>query len=556
MIVKVKIQSLFNTVDSIQNNLINKEIVSERIPNFNTFNLFSHYINNPLIFTDTLIDIYSYAFVKETQEVFLIDFLSDFTFKYNIGFTYNFFIYDLIATFISYEINKLNGINNLTTNLDYNTRVARLLQEIENLYFSYFEYISHSGRVQQKHIKEVFDLGNYDSNISEYEWGQIDYDVNSYLNISRTTPLFNYASYEEPSYTQQFSEDLYVFFSNSNVNEFHIDIDQSYTNLYTTIQIIYEQLLHFFEPLNLYSRVGNFIGKENIQIDFDNFISITKTLKGQKQIAYSEIHNFISNINTEYKQRVFLNLFLDEFFFIKNRIKEKTKLISNISAFTSKLYSIYSYSISTMLSNVLSDLSVLNKETVSSFIENFIVQNFIELLIKQKITEQFVFISQFTSFLILDFNINDFIEDILTFIKITESIQEFVPYIYFNFYTPSKYSLLELERITAGNETLLLLEDGIYKINWNEYNTNTLISLNLAQLQIPNVKRIDKIYYSHTPQEIVVFTEDDSYSFEPQEYFTQMPRGLRGKEMIIALYGMPQVEFINVGLITENRSKK
>lgn len=131
-------------------------------------------------------------------------------------------------------------------------------------------------------------------------------------------------------------------------------------------------------------------------------------------------------------------------------------------------------------------------------------------------------------------------------------------YLYVNFYMPQQWSIIE-SSLCYRSDTIFCLcdgqNDGLYEVDFSKYVEDTALILNLYQMASSKVKRIDKIYYNEKPQSVAIYSDKEVYNLDGEDNYLSIPKGVRGKDLKIGIYGMKNVEYVDLGVFIEARDK-
>lgn len=146
------------------------------------------------------------------------------------------------------------------------------------------------------------------------------------------------------------------------------------------------------------------------------------------------------------------------------------------------------------------------------------------------------------------------LEDFLNFDILYNQLKLSAFYMYLNFNMPDRFSFIETN-IFKDSDEIFAVNDGLYEVD----NSNTLdnvVTLNLACLGNPKLKRLDKIYTNLTPSSAKLYTGNSVYNLDIKPTYVTVPKGIRQHNYKLALTGMDNVEFIDLGIFIEQRTKK
>lgn len=134
---------------------------------------------------------------------------------------------------------------------------------------------------------------------------------------------------------------------------------------------------------------------------------------------------------------------------------------------------------------------------------------------------------------------------------ILEDIKSF--YIYFDFYQPLRFSILELSALFGG-DTVFCAYDGIYSLDYST-SQKSMLSINLSELQSSRMKRLDKIYSNVPLTKATIYADSKKYNLSGNSVFIPIPKGIRAKDYRVVIYNSDDIEFVDIGIVEERRPK-
>lgn len=145
--------------------------------------------------------------------------------------------------------------------------------------------------------------------------------------------------------------------------------------------------------------------------------------------------------------------------------------------------------------------------------------------------------------------------DLKTVISILSTILKDIPsfYIYFDFYQPLRFSILELSALFGG-DTVFCAYDGIYSLDYST-SQKSMLSINLSELQSSRMKRLDKIYSNVPLTKATIYADSKKYNLSGNSVFIPVPKGIRAKDYRVVIYNSNDIEFVDIGIVEERRPK-